>query len=112
MSRDKLANDLLSEFAKYFAQEALPRLGDYPTAQAFQIYQNDPVVKMKADMFTASVMEIVDRHIVYQAPMQPSRECSMSLRADGDHEFLPQPRLDSSSSAVTLQCKFCGEVQQ
>ena len=114
MSRDKLANDLLTEFAKYFAHESLPRLGTYPTDQAFQIYQNDPLIKAKADMFTASVMEIVDKHMVYVAPTQPKRECPSSPRADGEHEWVTQTSNDLLTAMTLLEthCKFCGERQQ
>lgn len=114
MSRDQLANELLSAFAKYFSHELLPKLGEYPTAMAFDLYRNNPMIKAKADSFTYSVMQIIDKHVTFTAPTQPSRNCAHSERADGDHEWISQvhQEFEHGDSRAVTTCKFCGEHQQ
>jgi hypothetical protein len=113
MSRDKLANELLSEFAKYFSHELLPKLGEYDTAVAFELYNNNPMIRAKADSFTISVLSIVDKHVQFTAPT-PMRECSNSERADGDHFWVSQNHqdLDSGDNLTVVHCKYCGQHQQ
>jgi len=114
MSRDELANELLGEFAKYFSHELLPKLGEYPLSTAHRLYQNNPMIRAKADSFTCSVMQIVDKHVVFNAPTQPTRECSQSPRNDGGHEWVSQAHQDSETDTATVKtyCKNCGEAQQ
>lgn len=114
MSRDKLANELLAEFSKYFAHELLPRLGPHDMATAHHLYQNNPMVRAKADSMVASIMQLVNKHVAFEAPTQPTRECSQSPRGDGDHVWITRTHMDveTGDNIAQVYCKHCGENQQ
>jgi hypothetical protein len=114
MSRDKLANDLLQAVATYFVADIMPRLGEHNAVAVLNVYNANPSIKAKSDCFTASIMQIVDRHVVFEAPTQPTRECPQSPRNDGDHEWISQAQgnVVNNGSTIRTYCKNCGEVQQ